>query len=149
MILNIKSYFKKLQESIPKKDIRLCLKVATGVNIGWQHLPYTTFLDKNKFFSLAIDQGTSLKNLIKENKKDFREIDYFYFKKQVILNLSSEVSSILFDYDTFQSDEIYHKLNVPKIIAYEDALQKVENNFTSKTLNYIVKNILKTKRFFS
>ena len=27
-------------------------------------------LDKNKFFSLAIDQGTSLKNLIKENKKD-------------------------------------------------------------------------------
>ena len=55
-------------------------------------------LDKNKFFSLAIDQGTSLKNLIKENKKDFRENDYFYFKKQVILNLSSEVSSILFDF---------------------------------------------------
>ena len=44
-------------------------------------------LDKNKFFSLAIDQGTSLKNLIKENKKDFKENDYFYFKKQVIINL--------------------------------------------------------------
>ena len=46
-------------------------------------------LDKNKFFSLAIDQGTSLKNLIKENKKDFKENDYFYFKKQIILNLSN------------------------------------------------------------
>ena len=39
--------------------------------------------------------------------------------------------------------------NANKIIAYEDALQKVEDNFTSKTLNYIVKKILKTKRFFS
>ncbi len=40
-------------------------------------------LDKNKFFSLAIDQGTSLKNLIRVKKKDFKENDYFYFKKQV------------------------------------------------------------------
>ena len=40
-------------------------------------------LDKNKFFSLAIDQGTSLKNLIKENKKDFKENDYFYFKNKL------------------------------------------------------------------
>ena len=39
--------------------------------------------------------------------------------------------------------------NANKIIAYEDALQKVEDNFTSKTLNYIVKKILKTKRLFS
>ena len=96
-------------------------------------------LDKNKFFSLAIDQGTSLKNLIKENKKDFRENDYFYFKKQVILNLSSEVSSILFDYDTFQSDEIYHKLNVPKIIAYEDDAYNIDD--IDKITNLPKKNI--------
>lgn len=96
-------------------------------------------LDKNKFFSLAIDQGTSLKNLIKEKKKDFKENDYFYFKKQVILNLSSEVSSILFDYDTFQSDEIYHKLNVPKIIAYEDDAYNIDD--IDKITNLPKKNI--------
>ena len=96
-------------------------------------------LDKNKFYSLAIDQGTSLKNLIKENKKDFRENDYFYFKKQVILNLSSEVSSILFDYDTFKSDEIYHKLNVPKIIAYEDDAYNIDD--IDKITNLPKKNI--------
>ena len=96
-------------------------------------------LVKNKFFSLAIDQRTSLKNLIKENKKDFKENDYFYFKKQVILNLSSEVSSILFDYDTFQSDEIYHKLNVPKIIAYEDDAYNIDDK--DKITNLPKKNI--------
>ena len=47
-------------------------------------------LDKNKFFSLAIDQGTSLKNLIKENKKDFKENDYFYFKKLFAILLISK-----------------------------------------------------------
>jgi hypothetical protein len=31
----------------------------------------------DKFCSLAIDQGTSLKNIIKEKKEDFIEEDYF------------------------------------------------------------------------
>ena len=50
-----------------------------------------------------------------------------FILKKVILNLSSEVSSILFDYDTFQSNEIYHKLNVPKIIAYEDDAYNIDD----------------------
>ena len=37
----------------------------------------------NKFCSLAIDQGTSLKNIIKEKKEDFIEEDYFNFKKHI------------------------------------------------------------------
>ena len=50
----------------------------------------------NKFFSLAIDQGTSLKNLIKDKKEGFVEEDYFNFKKHIILNIADSVSSILF-----------------------------------------------------
>ena len=40
-------------------------------------------LDKNKFFSLAIDQGTSLKNLIKENKKDLEKMIIFILKNKL------------------------------------------------------------------
>ena len=57
----------------------------------------------NKFFSLAIDQGTSLKNIIKEKKEDFVEEDYFNFKKHIILNIADCVSSILFDYQKFET----------------------------------------------
>ena len=81
----------------------------------------------NKFFSLAIDQGTSLKNLIRDKKEDFVEEDYFNFKKNIILNIADSVSSILFDYQTFDSDEILKKLKVPKIIAYEDDAYNIDN----------------------
>ena len=69
----------------------------------------------NKFCSLAIDQGTSLKNIIKEKKEGFIEEDYFNFKKHIIINIANSVSSILFDYQTFESDDIFKKLKVPKI----------------------------------
>ena len=81
----------------------------------------------NKFFSLAIDQGTSLKNIIKEKKEDFVEEDYFNFKKQIIINIADSVSSVLFDYQTFESDAIFKKLKVPKIIAYEDDAYNIDN----------------------
>ena len=81
----------------------------------------------NKFFSLAIDQGTSLKNIIKEKKEDFVEKDYFNFKKHIILNIADCVSSILFDYQMFDSDDIFKKLKVPKIIAYEDDAYNIDN----------------------
>ena len=81
----------------------------------------------NKFFSLAIDQGTSLKNIIKERKKDFVNQDYFDFKKHVITNMAESVSSVLFDYQTFKSDNIFDKLNVSKIIAYEDDAYNIDN----------------------
>ena len=81
----------------------------------------------NKFFSLAIDQGTSLKNLIKDKKEDFVEEDYFNFKKHIILNIADSVSSILFDYHTFETDDIFKKLKVPKIIAYEDDAYNIDN----------------------
>ena len=81
----------------------------------------------SKFFSLAIDQGTSLKNIIKENKADFIEEDYFNFKKHIIINIANSVSSILFDYQTFESDDIFTKLKVPKIIAYEDDAYNIDN----------------------
>ncbi len=81
----------------------------------------------NKFFSLAIDQGTSLKNLIKDKKEDFVEEDYFNFKKHIILNIADSVSSILFDYHTYETDDIFKKLKIPKIIAYEDDAYNIDN----------------------
>ena len=81
----------------------------------------------NKFCSLAIDQGTSLKNIIKEKKEDFIEEDYFNFKKHIIINIANSVSSILFDYQTFESDDIFKKLKVPKIVAYEDDAYNIDN----------------------
>ena len=45
----------------------------------------------NKFFSLAIDQGTSLKNIIKEKKDDFITDDYYNFKKHIIVNIADSV----------------------------------------------------------
>ena len=81
----------------------------------------------NKFFSLAIDQGTSLKNIIKEKKDDFITEDYYNFKKHIIVNIADSVSSVLFDYQTFERDEVFRKLQVPKIIAYEDDAYNIDN----------------------
>ena len=60
---------------------------------------FNKLLQNGKFAALAIDQGTSLKNIIKESKgKSFKTSDYFNFKKQIVLNLGVEASSVLFDH---------------------------------------------------
>lgn len=44
---------------------------------------FNKLLQNGKFAALAIDQGTSLKNIIKESKgKSFKTSDYFYFKNK-------------------------------------------------------------------
>ena len=49
---------------------------------------FNQLLQNGKFAALAIDQGTSLKDIIKESKGvKFTTTDYFLFKKQIILNL--------------------------------------------------------------
>ena len=57
---------------------------------------FNKLLQNEKFAALAIDQGTSLKDIIKEKKgKNFASSDYYYFKKQIALNLGVNASSIL------------------------------------------------------
>ena len=45
--------------------------------------------------------------------------------------------------------EKFIKRNLSSIINYDDAIQRVDNKLSNLILNYIVKKILKTKRFFS
>lgn len=90
---------------------------------------FNQLLQNGKFAALAIDQGTSLKNIIKESKgKTFKTSDYFYFKKQIVLNLGIEASSVLFDYETYMSDPSFRTINTSKIIAYEDDAYNIDNN---------------------
>ena len=38
-------------------------------------------LINKKFFALAIDQGTSLKEIINQKKNNYKDEDYYFFKK--------------------------------------------------------------------
>ena len=89
---------------------------------------FNQLLHNDKFLALAIDQGTSLKNIIKESKgKNFKTSDYFHFKKQIVLNLGLEASSILFDHETYMSDSCFRGVATSKIIAYEDDAYNIDN----------------------
>ena len=47
-----------------------------------KQLRFNKLLYDEKFAALAIDQGTSLKNIIKEKKgKSFTQADYYFFKE--------------------------------------------------------------------
>ena len=89
---------------------------------------FNQLLQNGKFAALAIDQGTSLKDIIKESKgATFTTKDYFLFKKQIILNLGIDASSVLFDYDTYLSDPCFRSIETSKIIAYEDDSYNIDN----------------------
>ncbi len=89
---------------------------------------FNKLLQNGKFTALAIDQGTSLKNIIKEKKaKAFKPSDYFFFKKQIVLNLSADTSSVLFDYETYLSDFSFKDIVTSKIIAFEDDAYNINN----------------------
>ena len=84
-------------------------------------------LINKKFFALAIDQGTSLKEIINQKKNNFKDEDYFFFKKNIIEILGSNLSAVLFDFDTYEKHEKFKNLNIPKIIAYEDDAYNIDN----------------------
>ena len=89
---------------------------------------FNQLLQNGKFAALAIDQGTSLKDIVKESKgASFTTADYFLFKKQIILNLGIDASSVLFDYDTYLSDPCFRSFETSKIIAYEDDAYNIDN----------------------
>ena len=84
-------------------------------------------LINKKFFALAIDQGTSLKEIINQKKNNFKDEDYFFFKKNIIEILGSNLSAVLFDFETYEKHEKFKNLNIPKIIAYEDDAYNIDN----------------------
>jgi len=89
---------------------------------------FNNLLQNEKFAALAIDQGTSLKDIIKEKKgKAFTSSDYYFFKRQVVLNLGVKASSILFDHDTYLNEPSYRAIETSKIIAYEDDAYNIVN----------------------
>ena len=89
---------------------------------------FNNLLQNGKFAALAIDQGTSLKDIIKEKKgKTFTSSDYYFFKKQIVLNLGISASSILFDYDTYLNEPSYRSIETSKIIGYEDDAYNMDN----------------------
>ena len=89
---------------------------------------FNNLLQNGKFAALAIDQGTSLKDIIKEKKgKTFTSSDYYFIKKQIVLNLGISASSILFDYDTYLSEPSYRSIETSKIIGYEDDAYNMDN----------------------
>jgi len=96
------------------------------MNTKQQH--FEKLLDNEKFAALAIDQGTSLRDIIKEKKgKTFVPSDYYFFKKQIALNLGVNASSILFDHDAYLSDPSLRGIETSKIIAYEDDAYNINN----------------------
>ena len=89
---------------------------------------FNQLLQNGKFAALAIDQGNSLKDIIKEKKgKTFKSSDYFFFKKQIVLNLGVNTSSVLFDHETYLSDYSFKAIPTSKIIAYEDDAYNIDN----------------------
>ena len=89
---------------------------------------FNQLLKNGKFAALAIDQGASLKDIIKEKKgKNFTTSDYFFFKKQIVLNLGVDTSSVLFDHETYLSDPSFQAIPTSKIIAYEDDAYNIDN----------------------
>ena len=48
----------------------------------------------------------------------------------------------------FDLVENFVKKNMSNIINYDEALSKSSNQIQNKILNFMVKNIIKTKRFF-
>ena len=89
---------------------------------------FKKLLQNEKFAALAIDQGLSLKDIIKEKKgKTFTPSDYYFFKQQIILNLGVNASSILLDHDTYLSDPSFRSIETSKIIAYEDDAYNIDN----------------------
>ena len=70
-------------------------------------------LDKNKFYSLAIDQGTSLKNLIKENNTDSLESITFDCSDKA--SVQDDILNSLSAIDLFQSKKIIIIKNINKV----------------------------------
>ena len=73
------------------------------------------------------------------------------FYKLYILPFGIQTTQIHLNYwsvEDYKKFENFVKKNMSNIINYDEALSKSSNQIQNKILNFMVKNIIKTKRFF-
>ncbi len=73
------------------------------------------------------------------------------FYKEIILPFGIQSTQIHLNYwdnDDFNKFEKFVEQNLNKIISYDDAISKVNKGLKIGVINYLIKNILKTKRVF-
>ncbi len=110
--------------------------------------------DKNTFEALkisGINEVIDGYGLIPYQEKDIIFIPQLFYKLFVLPFgiQSTQIHLNEWKLDDFFKFETFIEKNAKKIICYEEAIQKVNNEFTSSFLNLVVKKFVKTKRIFS
>ena len=110
--------------------------------------------DKNTFEALkisGINEVIDGYGLIPYQEKDIIFIPQLFYKLFVLPFgiQSTQIHLNEWKLDDFFKFETFIAKNAKKIICYEEAIQKVNNEFTSSFLNLVVKKFVKTKRIFS
>ena len=136
------------------EKIKNGLKVfeKNNINIRVFYAPNHTY-DKNTFEALkiaGINQVIDGYGLIPYIENEIKFIPQLFYKP-ILLPFGIQSTQIHLNYwnnDDFNKFEKFVEQNLNKIISYDQALSKVNKSLKISVMNYLVKNILKTKSFF-
>ncbi len=136
------------------EKIKNGLKVfeKNNINIRVFYAPNHTY-DKNTFVALkiaGINQVIDGYGLIPYIENEIKFIPQLFYKP-ILLPFGIQSTQIHLNYwnnDDFNKFEKFVEQNLNKIISYDQALSKVNKSLKISVMNYLVKNILKTKRVF-
>ncbi len=123
-----------------------------NINIRVFYAPNHTY-DKNTFEALkvsGISQVIDGYGLIPYVEHDIKFIPQLFYKP-ILLPFGIQSTQIHLNYwdnDDFNKFEKFVEQNLNKIISYDDAISKVNKGLKIGVINYLIKNILKTKRVF-
>ena len=139
---------------VQKNKIKSGLQVFKKNNISIRvfYAPNHTY-DRNTFEALkaeGIYQVIDGYGLMPYKKNDIQFIPQLFYKLY-LLPYGIQSTQIHLNYwkaKDFKDFEGFINKNLDKIINYDEALSKTSNSMQNKILNLVVKNILKTKRFF-
>ena len=134
--------------------IKSGLKIFKENNIKIRvfYAPNHTY-DKNTFEALkaaGINQVIDGYGLMPYENNNIHFIPQLFYKLY-ILPFGIQTTQIHLNYwniEDYKKFEKFVKKNVSNIINYDEALSKSSNQLQNKILNFMVKNLIKTKRFF-
>ena len=134
--------------------IKSGLKIFKENNIKIRvfYAPNHTY-DKNTFEALkaaGINQVIDGYGLMPYENNNIHFIPQLFYKLY-ILPFGIQTTQIHLNYwniEDYKKFEKFVKKNVSNIINYDEALSKSSNQLQNKILNFMVKNVIKTKRFF-
>ena len=134
--------------------IKSGLKIFKENNIKIRvfYAPNHTY-DKNTFEALkaaGINQVIDGYGLMPYENNNIHFIPQLFYKLY-ILPFGIQTTQIHLNYwsiEDYKKFEKFVKKNVSNIINYDEALSKSSNQLQNKILNFMVKSIIKTKRFF-